>query len=79
MLLLGSPMLMDPHPSQQHAGLVLRQEQDVTRPKFASSVPTIIRTKYFLKLSTYLFDWTCILGGNESTHDILIGPSYLAV
>ena len=33
-LLLGSPMLMDPHPSQQHAGLqhaVLQPQQEVTR------------------------------------------------
>ena len=34
-LLLGSPMLLDPHHSQQHAGLqdaVLRLQQEVTRP-----------------------------------------------
>ena len=38
--LLGSPMLTDPHPSQQHAGLhhaVWRPQQEVTRPK---TVPT---------------------------------------
>ena len=35
-LLLGSPMLMDPHPSLQHAGLqhtVWWLQQEVTRPK----------------------------------------------
>ena len=36
MALLGSPMLMDPHPIQQHAGLhnaVLQLPQEVTKPK----------------------------------------------
>ena len=35
-LLLGSPMLIDPHPSQQHAGLhhaVRQLQQEVARPK----------------------------------------------
>ena len=35
-LLLGSPMTMDPHPSQQHVGLqhtAWRPQQEVTRPK----------------------------------------------
>ena len=36
MALLGSPVLMDPHPSQQHAGLqrtVSQPQQEVTRLK----------------------------------------------
>ena len=40
-LLQGSPMLMDPHPSQQHAGLqhaVWWPYQEVTRPKVHHSV-----------------------------------------
>ena len=35
-LLLGSPMIMDPHPNQQHAGLhhaVWQLQQEVTKPK----------------------------------------------
>ena len=42
MLLLGSPMLVDHHPSQKHLGLhqaVWRPEQEVTRPK--------VRLKFF--------------------------------
>ena len=43
-LLLGSPMLMDPHPSQQHIGLhyaVWQPQQEVTRPKprFKTTLP----------------------------------------
>ena len=41
--LQGSPMLMDPHLSKQHAGLqhpVLRLQQEVTRPELTCSLTT---------------------------------------
>ena len=52
-LLLGSPMLVDPHPIQQHADLqqvVIRLHQEVTRPKARFNIAYLGQIKFCLFL-----------------------------
>ena len=70
-LLLGSPMLMDPHHSQQYACLkhtVWRLQQEVTRLKFV--VYAIFQQLYRKKLVDLRGFWTqtVVAGGKHADH-----------